>query len=81
MLPANSTDGKPDVMFGRRVASLRALRGWSQAELAERIGRTQATVSRIEGGSTPSLGVASALALALGTNLDYLVNGTDKAAA
>ena len=38
-----------------RIRELRKAKGWSQAELAERAGVTQATVSRIEGEKVASL--------------------------
>jgi len=38
------------LVLGRVVASLRERRGWSQGELAERVGLTQSTLSRMERG-------------------------------
>jgi ribosome-binding protein aMBF1 (putative translation factor) len=52
--------------FGLWVAHLRECRGWTQAQLAERIGMAQSAVARIErGGRMPSLYTAQRFARAL----------------
>jgi transcriptional regulator with XRE-family HTH domain len=50
--------------LGQLVREARALIGWSQAELADRSGTSQATISRLESGDSGSL--------AIGTVLDVL---------
>ena len=36
---------------GERIAALRKIKGWSQSELGEKIGLTQASISEIERGT------------------------------
>ena len=60
--------------FGQRVAQLRAERGWTQKELAERTHVQYETINRIENGkhTAPRVHVLVALAKALRTTTDYL---------
>jgi len=52
---------------GRRIAVARRAHGWSQSELAQRMGVTEATVSRWESGDrSPSWFTARRLARAFG---------------
>jgi len=63
---------------GRRVAWLRTLRGMSQGELAEKIGRTRGYVGQLETDRTkPSVEVLMALADVLETSTDFLLLRTD----
>jgi transcriptional regulator with XRE-family HTH domain len=56
--------------LGRQIAELRAARGLSQAETAQRSGLRQATLSRIETGtSKPTLDTLERLAQTLGAHL------------
>ena len=65
-------------MLGRRIASLRALHGMGQNDLAQAVGVTQGTVSRWEcGDKTPRLRTLMAVAEALGCNAEYLLSGPD----
>jgi transcriptional regulator with XRE-family HTH domain len=60
--------------FGRAVRSAREARGFTQRELAEAARIADKYLSRIELGlATPSIYVASRLAIALGVSLDTLV--------
>jgi repressor LexA len=52
------------------IVDLRTLKGWNQRELGERLGVTQATVSRWEGGSKPDLEYLLALAALAGMPLE-----------
>lgn len=53
--------------IGRIVAERRRERGWTQAELAARIGTTQAAISKIETGRTlPGLELLERVAVATG---------------
>ena len=52
-----------------RVRELRAARGLTQEDLAEKIGVSQAHVSRIEAGSAPSLELAQTICRALEVQL------------
>jgi transcriptional regulator with XRE-family HTH domain len=55
------------VVNGATIKQLREAKGITQAELADRIGRTQASVSRIESGQAdPDLGDLREVAAALG---------------
>ena len=64
-------------MFGLRIALLRIEKGWSQAELAKRIGVSPSAVGMYEQGRRePSLGLLVRLALELNVTTDYLLMGT-----
>jgi transcriptional regulator with XRE-family HTH domain len=60
--------------LGERIKALRVEAGWSQAELAERVGGDGRQISRYENGRiTPSLDALTRIAEAFNTSLDYLV--------
>lgn len=60
--------------FGKRIQELRKQRGWSQPELAKKIGTSGAIIGRYERGQmTPSIEVARKLADAFEVTVDYLV--------
>jgi transcriptional regulator with XRE-family HTH domain len=60
--------------LGERVKELRKEQGWSQGELAERVGTDARQISRYENGRiTPSLDVVARLAEVLDVSIDYLV--------
>lgn len=63
--------------MGRRLAALRALRGWTQTEAAEKAGISQGYLSSIENddaGRTP-VGTVEKLASIYEATLDYVVRG------
>ena len=63
-------------MLGMRIAILRISKGWSQAELARRIGVSTSAVGMYEQGRRePSLGLLVRLAKELGATTDYLLMG------
>ena len=63
-------------MLGMRIALLRAEKGWSQAELARRIGVSASAVGMYEQGRRePSLGLLVRLAQEFGVTTDYLLMG------
>lgn len=63
-----------------RIAELRAVKGWTQAELAKAAGVSRATVNRIESGAVEgvTLTTVEALADALGIEAGYLIEHTPK---
>lgn len=67
----------PSPFHGDRLKTLRTERGWSQADLAEKIGSDARQVSRYENGRVaPSLDVLAKIADTLDISLDYLVIDT-----
>src|ERR1700750_3246349 len=63
-----------DALVRRRIRDLRAARGWSLDELAERCFLSPSTLSRIETGHRRiALDQLAPIARALGTTLDQLV--------
>lgn len=66
------------VTVGMRIRELRDGLGWSQAELAGRVGVRTPTIYRYEKDRlTPSAEVAIRLATALGTTAHFLMTGQD----
>jgi transcriptional regulator with XRE-family HTH domain len=62
--------------IGRRIASVRVLRGLRQEDLAERAGVALSTVARAENeDTTPTVATLALLHEALACPLDYLVSG------
>jgi transcriptional regulator with XRE-family HTH domain len=61
--------------LGLRIAELRAVKGWSQAELARRSHVPQSVISRLERGDVESVHLPSLekLASALGCDPGYLI--------
>ena len=67
----------PPESLGRRIARLRAERGWTQAELAERVGISRVAVSHLEAGlSTPGERTVTLLAGLFRTEPHELVQAT-----
>ena len=63
-------------MLGIRIAILRISKGWSQAELARRIGVSASAVGMYEQGRRePSLNLLVRLAQEFGVTTDYLLMG------
>ena len=63
-------------MLGIRIAILRISKGWSQAELARRIGVSASAVGMYEQGRRePSLGLVVQLSQEFGVTTDYLLMG------
>ena len=65
--------------MGRRIREGRRALGWTQAQLAERIGVSCAFVGHLERGEKlPSLETVARLSLALNTSLDTLALGRER---
>ncbi|EMN54196.1 helix-turn-helix domain-containing protein [Leptospira interrogans] len=63
--------------LGNNIRSLRSKKGWSQSELADKVGAHLTHINRIENGKyLPSLDTVVLLAEALECSLDILVNGS-----
>lgn len=63
----------PDPVLANRLKDLRAECGWTQAELAERVGVTRKTVNTVENGVfVPSTVLALKLAAAFDLPLEQL---------
>ena len=59
--------------MGEKILNMRKARGWSQEELAERIGVTRQAVSRWEaGGSYPDMNLIPSIANYFGVTIDEL---------
>lgn len=64
--------------FAEKIQRIRKKKGWSQGELAKRIGTSAPIVGRYERGEiTPSIEVAAKIADALEVTLDHLIGNTD----
>lgn len=64
--------------FGKKVAAERKKKGFSQDELAKKVGTISVTIGRYERDEIkPSIDIASKLADALEVSLDYLTGKTD----
>jgi transcriptional regulator with XRE-family HTH domain len=73
---------KIELALGQRITELRKKKGWSQTELANKIGVSYPQMSRYElKGVQPPADVLKKLADGLSTTVDYLINGaTDEKA-
>lgn len=61
--------------FGKRILELRKERGWSQQELAKKLGTSGVIVGRYERGEMmPSIKVASKLAEVFAVTIDSLIS-------
>lgn len=62
--------------MGQRVAQLRKEHGWTQGELAEKVGRDEQYLSKVERGERrPGPKTRSSLAVILDTNVMFLLTG------
>lgn len=63
-------------MIGEKIAIRRKQLGWSQADLAQRLGIAPSRISEFESGlkTDCALSTAKRLARALGCSIDYLAN-------
>jgi transcriptional regulator with XRE-family HTH domain len=67
-------DGEVAMALGERIREVRKERGWSQAELGEKVGTDSQHISRYENGRiTPSVDALVRLAAALDVSADYLL--------
>jgi putative transcriptional regulator len=73
-----SHDAQSLVDMKNRIRVLRAEKGWSQAELAERVRVSRNSVNAIENGRfDPSLPLAFRIADAFGLSVEEVFNKTD----
>jgi len=64
--------------FGENIALTRKQKGYSQNELAKKVGTISVTIGRYERNEIkPSIDIAKKIAEALEISLDYLVGNTD----
>lgn len=64
--------------LGDRIAKLRRTLGWSQSDLASRVGCKPAQISKYERNAyEPGLSALTRLAALLGTSTDYLLTGRE----
>lgn len=62
---------EPEFQVAQEVIRLRLKHGWTQKELAERVGTKQSGISRLENASIkPSLAFVQKVAAALGANVE-----------
>lgn len=71
---------QPQQTMGERIRQLRLARGWSQTQLAERVGVTGGAISHWESGLTKNIKLGTFLKLCdeLGTVPHYLIFGPGK---
>ena len=74
--------GMPENRIGHRIRMLREKRGWTQQELADKVGIRYETINRLENQHSmePRLSVARDLARAFGVTLDYFAGMYDDVA-
>lgn len=64
--------------IGNRIATLRKRNGWTQAELAERLGVSDKAVSKWESGrGYPDITLLPAIAKLFAVSIDYIMMGAD----
>lgn len=61
------------IQIGRQIKAFRALRAWSQDELAEHAGLTQTQVSALERGKSQHIGNLEAVAKAFGLSVSEMI--------
>jgi transcriptional regulator with XRE-family HTH domain len=65
---------EPQYKLASAIIKLRLSKGWSQEELARRMGTKQSAIARLESGtSLPSLSTAKRVAKALNAELDVVI--------
>lgn len=74
---AAATEELAAQLIGRRLAELRRARGFTQAQVAERMGVTKGRVSQIERGKISGQDVLARYAVALGGRLHQAISFED----
>ena len=70
--------GETAAELGDRITRLRRTLGWSQSDLAARVGCKPAQISKYERNAyEPGLAALTRLAVALGSSTDYLLTGRE----
>lgn len=63
--------------LGKNIQRIRKMKGWSQTQLAEKVGCHASNVTRIETGKyTPGLETVAKIADILEVSIDHLINST-----
>lgn len=70
-------DSNLAVQIGRQIKALRALRAWSQDDLAEHSGLTQTQVSAIERGKSQHIGNLEAVAKAFALTVSEMIKSAE----
>lgn len=65
-------------IFSQRVRELRLENGWTQEELAEKVGLKKQTINGIENKHTTKIEIVVKLASIFNVSVDYLLGLTDK---
>lgn len=66
------------MIFGDRVRTLREARGWTQAELGERLNLSQSTINRYENDArSPDIETLCKVADVFGVSVDFLIGRSD----
>ncbi len=69
----------PESALRRQMVAARHRKGWTQAEMARRMGTTQSVIARLEGGGrSPSFTTLKKLAAATGSRLVVRLEGEGK---
>jgi transcriptional regulator with XRE-family HTH domain len=72
-----ATETAPLPTLARQIHALRRTRGWSQPELAAKVGASAVMIGRYERGEMiPAVDVVAKIAEALGVTLDHLYHNT-----
>lgn len=72
------TSSSPSEALGQRILQIRSRRGWSQGQLAARVGSTRTQISKYERGAyEPKFDLLGRIAEALGTTTDFLITGRE----
>jgi transcriptional regulator with XRE-family HTH domain len=78
-LPRTRSSREPDSSLGARLRKRRKEMGWTQTELAEQVGTSQAVIQKIENGKSLRPRILEELARALDVKPAWLMFGVEEA--